>query len=140
MATLVDQARRALDQVRDHDARLAVLADRLAELSYLAADIGTECASYADGVESDPARLAALEDRRSALGTLTRAYGETADAVLDWARRSSDRLFELDGDDQRVEALQQEREQLRSRLGELAGQVSRRPIGGGPAAGGTGHR
>jgi hypothetical protein len=113
-----------LEQVRRHDPRLAGLADRLAELSYLAADLAGECASYADGVESDPIRLDAVEDRRATLATLTRAYGDTADAVLEWARRSSERLLELDGDDERVAALQHQRGQLQKRLGALAATIS----------------
>lgn len=121
---LVDTARRSLEQVRAHDPQLATLADRLAELSYLAADIAAECASYADSVESDPARLAAVEQRRAALATLTRAYGDTADDVLAWSQTSSKRLFELEGDDDRIAALQAGREQLRERLAELGVQVS----------------
>ncbi|HET9655518.1 MAG TPA: DNA repair protein RecN [Kineosporiaceae bacterium] len=125
VAGLVDAARRSLEQVRAHDPQLAALADRLAELSYLAADVATECASYADSVESDPSRLAAVEQRRADLAGLTRAYGSTVDEVLDWARRSSLRLLELEGDDDRIAALQAERDQLRETLGDLGGQVSR---------------
>jgi DNA repair protein RecN (Recombination protein N) len=121
---LVDMARRSLEQVRAHDPRLAALADRLAELSYLAADIAAECASYTDGVESDPARLAAVEQRRAELATLTRVYGDTVDDVLAWAQASSRRLLELEGDDDRIAALQAEREQLRGRLAELGAKVS----------------
>jgi DNA repair protein RecN (Recombination protein N) len=125
VSTLVDAARRSLEQVREHDPRLAALADRLAELSYLAADVATECASYADSVESDPARLAAVEQRRAELSGLTRAYGETVDEVLEWSRRSSLRLLELEGDDDRIVAFRAERDQLRGRLADLGGQVSR---------------
>ncbi len=124
VSALLDQARRALEAVRAHDGQLAALADRLAELSYLASDVAAECATYADGVESDPARLAVVEERRAALATLTRAYGESIDSVLAWARSSSLRLLELDGDDDRVGELRAEREQLRGRLGGLAATVA----------------
>lgn len=125
VGALVDTARRCLEQVRAHDPHLAGLADRLAELSYLASDIGAECASYADGVESDPARLAAVEQRRADLGTLTRAYGDTVDDVLAWAQTSSRRLLELEGDDDRISALQAEREGLRTRLAEVGARLTR---------------
>jgi DNA repair protein RecN (Recombination protein N) len=125
VGALVDTARRCLDQVRAHDPQLAGLADRLAELSYLAADIGAECASYADGVESDPARLASVEQRRAELGTLTRAHGETVDDVLAWAQASSRRLLELEGDDDRIAALQAEREGLRTRLAGVGAKLTR---------------
>jgi DNA repair protein RecN (Recombination protein N) len=123
VGALVEAARRSLGQVRAHDPQLATLADRLAELSYLAADIAAECASYADAVESDPVRLAAVEQRRADLSTLTRAYGETVDVVLGWAQRSSARLLALEGDDDRL-ALQAERDQLRDRLDEAGAQLS----------------
>lgn len=124
VAALVDTARRSLEQVRAHDPQLAALADRLAELSYLAADIAGECASYADAVESDPARLAAVEQRRADLATLTRAYGNTVDEVLSWAEESATRLFGLEGDDDRIAALEAEQEQLRAQLADLGAQVS----------------
>lgn len=125
VATGLDAARRALDQVRSHDPQLAALADQLAEIGYLAADIATECASYASDVESDPVRLAAVEQRRADLSTLTRAYGETVDDVLAWARASSLRLLELEGDDDRISALQGEREQLRAELASGGARLSR---------------
>jgi DNA repair protein RecN (Recombination protein N) len=124
VGALVDAARRSLEQVRAHDPQLAALADRLAELSYLASDIAAECASYADSVESDPARLAAVEQRRAELATLTRAYGDTVDDVLAWAQTSSKRLLELEGDDDRIVGLRDEREQLRARLAEFGTRVS----------------
>ena len=90
--TALASARRSLDQVRSHDERLAALADRLAEVGYLVADIATETASYAEGVESDPLRLAVVEERRAALRVLTRAYGEDVDGVLAWAKDAAVRL------------------------------------------------
>jgi DNA repair protein RecN (Recombination protein N) len=114
--TALAGARRALEQVRAHDARLEVLADRLAEVGYLVADIATEAASYAESVEADPLRLAAVEGRRAALGTLTRAYGEDIDAVLAWAGTAAARLADLDDDDGCLAALGQERLELRDRL------------------------
>lgn len=123
--TLLTRARQALDQVRDHDAQLAALADRLREVSMLVAEVAGDCASYTDRLEADPARLAAVEERRAELGGLTRAYGPDVDAVLEWARVSGLRLLELDGDEDRSLALDAERESLRRELGELAARVSR---------------
>ena len=119
-AALVDAARRALDGVRDHDAALGGLTDRLAEVGYLLADVAAELSSYSLSVEADPARLAGVEERRAALSALTRKYGDDADAVLDWARRSAERLSSLEGDDERVELLQRELAELERRLDELA--------------------
>jgi len=98
-------ARRLLEGVRDHDPEAGDLADRLAELSYLLSDLAADVASYATRVETDPARLAAVSERRAALIALTRKYGETIGEVLAWAEQSAARLLDLDGTDDRLEAL-----------------------------------
>lgn len=125
VSALVATARRAMAQVGAHDPVLAGLAERLAEIGYLVADVATEAASYAGSVESDPLRLAAVEERRAALGVLTRAYGEDADRVLAWAKDAAGRLAELDGDDDRTVELRAERQRLRDRLAKAAAVLSR---------------
>ena len=90
----VAAARRALESVREHDPEVAALADRVAEVSYLLADVAADVASYSTAVETDPARLAAVSERRAALTALTRKYGETVDEVLEWARDAAQRLVE----------------------------------------------
>ncbi|MEU5880447.1 DNA repair protein RecN [Spirillospora sp. NPDC047279] len=121
---LLGSARNALDAVRDHDPALAALADRLAEAGYLVSDAGTELASYAESVEADPARLAAVQERRAELTGLTRKYGETLDAVLEWSAASAARLTELEGDDERIEALQAEEAELTERLAAEAAELT----------------
>jgi len=121
----VAAARKLLDGVRDHDPAVAELADRLAEVSYLLADTAADVASYAAGVETDPARLAAVSERRAVLAGLTRKYGETLQAVLNWSENAARRLLELDGTDDRVEALRRERDLLRGRLAETGAALSR---------------
>jgi len=120
----VTRARQALDHVREHDPRLAILADRLSEVSVLLGDVAAECASYTQEVESDPVRLARIEDRRAALTGLARGHGDSIDAVLDWARVAGLRLLELDGDEDRSTALRGERDRLRAELARDAGRLS----------------
>lgn len=103
--TLVERARRALEQVCAHDERLGALASRAGEIGHLAADLAADLASYLQGVEADPARLAQVHERRADLTGLTRRFGDDVAAVLAWAHQASRRLLELDGDDDRVEEL-----------------------------------
>ncbi len=117
-------ARTLLDGVRDHDVEAAELADRLAEVSYLLADVAADVASYASRLETDPARLAAVSERRAALTGLTRKYGETIDDVLAWAQEASSRLLELDGTDERIEELRGACADQRARLAGLASELS----------------
>lgn len=121
---LTSAARALLDGVREHDTAIGELADRLAEVSYLLADVAAEVSSYAAGVETDPTRLSAVSERRAALTALTRKYGETAAEVLTWAEVSSARLLELDGTDERIEQLRAERERLRKELADAASALS----------------
>ena len=123
-AGLLGAARNALEAVRDHDAALAALADRVAEANYLVSDVGTELAAYAESVEADPARLAAVQERRAALTGLTRKYGETIADVLAWSERSARRLTELEGDDERIDELRAEHDELTEHLEELAGKLT----------------
>ncbi|MEU3778412.1 DNA repair protein RecN [Streptomyces sp. NPDC032472] len=118
--TLVAGAHRALDAVRTHDPALGALAERIGELQILLSDVAGELAGYADDLDADPLRLAAVEERRAALTQLTRKYGESIDAVLEWAEKSSARLLELDGDDERITELTAERDGLRAELSLLA--------------------
>jgi len=123
-ASLVDAGRRSLEAVREHDPALAGLADRVAEIGYLVADVGADLAAYAESVDVDPLRLGAVQERRAELTALARTRGGDVDAVLQWARTAALRLAELEGDDDRVEALGAEREELRARLLELAGELT----------------
>jgi DNA repair protein RecN (Recombination protein N) len=120
---LVAAARRVLEPQQTHDPALAALAGRLAEASYLLADVTADLASYAADIDVDPVRLAAVQERRSALSALFRKYGADSDEVLAWADRASRRLYELDNDDDRIAVLGQRRDDLRTGLGALASRL-----------------
>ncbi|HEX5496365.1 MAG TPA: DNA repair protein RecN [Mycobacteriales bacterium] len=126
--TLLAVARRALAQESDRDAELAALQRRLDEVAYLLADLGSELASYLDGLDADPARLAEVEDRRAALRMLTRKYAEDVDGVLEWARRAGERLTGLDTSTEALAALAERRDQAEVALAELAGTLSRHRV------------
>ena len=118
------EARRWLESVREHDPAAAELADRLAEVGYLLADVAADVASYASGLEVDPVRLGAVSERRAALTALTRKYGDTLEEVLAWAEESSRRLLDLEGTDDRISALREQRAELRADLGRTAAALS----------------
>ena len=117
-------ARTLLESVREHDPEAAGLADRLAEMTYLLSDLAADVASYAASVDADPSRLASVSERRAALTALTRKYGDTIDDVLAWAETSATRLLDLDGTDERIESLREQRHSLRAELGEVAASLS----------------
>ncbi|MFG1628042.1 DNA repair protein RecN [Kribbella sp. NPDC049227] len=123
---LLALTKQVLDAEREHDQKLADLADRAGELGYLAADLAGELSSYAADVDTDPARLAVVSERRALLTSLVRKYGAeqgTVDEVLEWTKRSAARLAELDGSDERVELLTAELSELDAKLAELGRQM-----------------
>ena len=94
-------ARRSLDHAAE-DPVLEALAVRVAEATYLVADLGSDLAGYLDDLVADPARLEWVSQRRAQLAGLTRSYGPTVDDALAWSSRSIARLTELECGDERI--------------------------------------
>jgi DNA repair protein RecN (Recombination protein N) len=107
-----------------HDPALADLDRRLQELGYLAADLGVDLAAYLSEADVDPSRLAWVQNRRSDLARLQRKYGDSVDDVLAWGKESAARLAELEGADDRADALQARLDTLRDDLTTCAGELS----------------
>ncbi|NUR85116.1 MAG: DNA repair protein RecN, partial [Nonomuraea sp.] len=125
VTSLLGEARSAVEAVRDFDPQLASVADRLTEAGYLIADVATDLAAYAESIEADPARLAAVQERRAQLTGLIRKYAEDSAGVISWAQNASQRLSELEGDDDRIEELTREHDELTERLTDLAAELTR---------------
>jgi DNA repair protein RecN (Recombination protein N) len=123
-ATLIGQARRAVEAMAGRDPVLDELARRVAEVSYLVADVTADLASYAAGVDVDPARLAAAADRQAALTRLLRKYGDTVEEMLAWGASCALRLAELDSDTDTSEELRAREAALRAELAEHAAKLS----------------
>jgi DNA repair protein RecN (Recombination protein N) len=122
--SMVARARRALDAERDHDPRLAELAEQLASASYALADAAADVSAYAADLETDPARLQAVQERRAALSSLMRKYGDGVADVLAWRERARARLAELDDDDLAVERLNADCERLHAEVRDLGRELS----------------
>jgi len=123
-SSLVNAARRAVEQVRADDPALAPIATRLEELYYLLTETATDLAGYLAGIEADPVRLEVANERIAELENLCRRHGPTIEDVLAWAEHGALRLAELDGDDDRIEQLAARRDDLRERLAACAAEVS----------------
>lgn len=122
--TDVSVARKALDSAAARDPEMAELAGRLAEASYLLADVAADAARYIDTLEADPGRLEAIAARRSQLSALTRKYGAGVDEVLAWSAESARRLVELESSDDRIADLQARLATLNPELVELAATIT----------------
>jgi len=125
VVTLVETARRGLERAGDHDAALGTMAESLAEASYLLSDLAGQLSSYLAALDTDGAReLELVQERRSQLSTLTRKYGPSLTDVIDRLEAGSARLFELDGDSERIEQLGRDVEADRVLVSELAESLS----------------
>ena len=105
--TLLVEARRALERAGDLDPALATIAENVATVASLAADASAELASYVSGLDPDaPGRLEVVQQRINELAVLQRRYGPGLDDVLAYAEAGGRRLLELDGDTDRIDALE----------------------------------
>ncbi|MCU1529614.1 MAG: recN [Frondihabitans sp.] len=105
--SLVDEARRQIERVSQHDPELASIADLLAEVSVQVSETSARLSSYLGSLDADVSReLEAVQTRRAELGALVRKHGPTLDDAIRLLDEGSRRLVELDGDDDRVAELQ----------------------------------
>lgn len=129
VTALLAAAASALAGPAEHDPELAALRSRVEELSYLAADLASDLASYGAGIDVDPARLEAVHVRRAALGGLLRRYGPGTAEVLTFARAAAEELVRIDVSDEQLEALREEVRDLRAEVGRTGAALSAARLG-----------
>lgn len=124
---LLDSARRHLERVSSHDAALGDVAEAVANANYLISDVAAQLSTYLATLDTDGAReLEIVQERRAELATLIRKYGPTLDDVIQALENGSSRLFELDGDSERIDQLRSEVEADEALVAELAADLSAR--------------
>lgn len=120
----LESARRALDDAGRHDETLALLATRVADYLYGAADAAQELASYLDRLEADPVRLDEINARLSAISALERRFGVDAAGLID-LRASLEQQLALGGNwDEQVAAARTRADQGRAHAEELAATIT----------------
>ncbi|MRG60807.1 DNA repair protein RecN [Agromyces sp. CFH 90414] len=123
--TLVESARRHVERVAPHDAALAPIVEALANAGFLLADAAAELSGYLTGLDADGAReLQVVQERRALLTALIRRHGASLDDVLAFRANGGLRLIELDGDDERIEALEASVAGLEAEVDRLATRVT----------------
>jgi DNA repair protein RecN (Recombination protein N) len=108
----------------EKDAELGPIAEELAGAAAALADVASQLASYAAGLDADPLRLEWIAGRRAELAHLTRKYGDTVDEVLAWAGQAVTRVTQLDAGEDRIGELRAEIATLDERLVEAAGRIT----------------
>lgn len=121
---LLGEARKALATLAEKDGIAVDLSERAQEAQYLLDDIAASVASYTSDLVADPARLDSVGRRRAQLAGLMRKYGPGLDDVLAWRVEASKNLLELEGSDERIEALRKRVEELEATLASAASAIS----------------
>jgi DNA repair protein RecN (Recombination protein N) len=123
--TLIGKARRALEQVSDHDPELAKLATELKEIGFSLNETAASLSGYIASLDSDgAAELEAIQLRRAELTAAMRKYGPSLDEVISYLETSGARLLELDSSDEAIEKLSLEERELGSKSIDLAERMS----------------
>lgn len=120
----LESARRALDDAGRHDETLALLATRVADYLYGAADAAQELASYLDRLEADPGRLDEINARLSTISTLERRFGVDAAGLINLRVALSDELAAGGDWDEQVNAARARAVEAHAEAEALATQVT----------------
>lgn len=123
--TLIGKARRALEQVSDHDPELDKYASELKEIGFSLNETAASISGYIASLDSDGAKeLDAIQLRRAELTAAMRKYGPSLDEVITYLDTSGARLLELDSSDEAIEKLTSEERELAKKSHELAEKMS----------------
>jgi DNA repair protein RecN (Recombination protein N) len=106
------------------DPGLAPLVDHLAGAEVQLEEAARELGSYARRIVADPDRLTEIEERLSAIERLRRKYGGSVESVLAHRQRADQELQELSAGEERIEAIQAEREKVAITAEKLALELS----------------
>ena len=123
--TLIGKARRALEQVSDHDPALAKYAEELKEIGFSLNETAASISGYIASLDSDGAKeLDAIQLRRAEITAAMRKYGPSLEEVITYLETSGARLLELDSSDEAIEKLTVEERELAKTSHELAEKMS----------------
>lgn len=123
---LVGTAKRALENVAQHDSDLAKLAETAANLGFQLAELSGELSRYLAGLEANSAaELEVVQERRALITSLLRKYGPTLDELLAYQDKASNRLLELDSSTDEIDRLGSEVTALQESLIQQAAEITR---------------
>ena len=122
---MIGKARRALEQVSDHDPELGKYAEQLKEIGFSLNETAAGISGYIASVDGDgAAELEAIQLRRAELTAAMRKYGPSLDEVISYLESSGARLLELDTSDQEIQKLSLEEQELSERSLKLAEEMT----------------
>ncbi|MGD9622961.1 MAG: DNA repair protein RecN [Mycolicibacterium sp.] len=122
-ATSAVAVARATLEGTDDDA-LTTLAEQLGGALAVLVDVSGELNRYLDDLPTDASTLETKLARQAELRTLTRKYAADIDGVLGWARRSRERLAQLDVSEETLGALERRVDALHNEVAGAAQELT----------------
>ncbi len=121
---LAAYARRSLSEIARIDPSVAEWGDMLESALAQMEEVAHNLRAYAEQIEYDPARLEEVIARLELIKRLKRKYGDTIEAVLQYAEEAESNLHALETQTERREALEAQVAELQSRAANLCEQLS----------------
>lgn len=123
---LLAGAQRALADLLRLDDTLREQSAAIDQALYLLQDAALAVRSYQDEILADPERQALVEERLDLIAKLRRKYGATIEEIVAYGDESARELDDLTHREERMAELQARDLELRQRIGDVAGELSRR--------------
>jgi DNA repair protein RecN (Recombination protein N) len=121
----VNEAVTSMRQIAETDPSMKSKLGYLEEVVHGLEELSREIRAYGDNLNFDPVRLEEVQARLELIRGLKRKYGGSVEAVLNYLAKAEADLEGLTSSDERREKLQQEKEQLKKDMGDVAARLSR---------------
>jgi DNA repair protein RecN (Recombination protein N) len=122
--TLVVQAEQSLAKLGAHDTALAAAAQRLAAVAIEVRELASDLAHYRERIEADPERLEWLDHRLAKVRSLARRHNVSDDDLPNVLPALQQRIAELEGGAEALEALRARAAAAREQYFAAAGALS----------------
>src|SRR5881394_1719846 len=110
------ETQRLLRELEKIDISTAELASEHAAAVVQLSEIARSLSDYAEKLDLDPEQLTALEQRVSLFETLKRKYGGSIAEVIEFGRRTAERMQKIEGRDAELERLTKEIAEVRAQM------------------------
>ncbi len=113
---LLGESAAKVDYIGRYSEKLGRLKDSLSESIELASSVAAGLADALQRIDIDPRALDRIDERLDVLFRLKTKYGGSLEQVIAYHQKASDRLATLLGAEEQTQALQQELDQIQTRL------------------------
>jgi len=107
---LVNRVITELSAVSHYDPRLTPVLEMVQTALYNVEEAAHVLRDYRSDIEFNPERLAEIEDRLNGIRRLQKKYGESVEAILEYANRLEGELYDLEHHEENVDRLSKEME------------------------------